>query len=239
MDGLDITSSDLAIPVDDRSRNLVQRFEQIADEAIQRRDLEFALNACSQLQSAIVAGGIALSRVLYKLQKNMHLFGFDDLSDFWDEVAAYLGRSAFTLRRYAMVWEVYELGYFPKEIEPRVKALPISVQMKLASAARMHDFTVEEWNTILNAGNVNDMRLKIYEITERPLRRQTQVLVVKRNGDLYIYQQNKEPFFVGYLDINSENPEVRHAADTLIKRLKHYGPVEIEEEEDDGLQRSD
>lgn len=213
-----ITPNDIIAPITRRQEAIVERFVEVAREAIRRRDFEYAMNACLQLRQAITAGGIALSRALYELAKNMDAFGFDNPSDFWNEVGGWLGRNPARLRHYAMIWEVYESGLVPERYREEMQRLPITVQRLIANRLLTCDFTDEEWGRILRAGTYNATRAVIKEITRTPLQPRESVYRIKPNGDIVVYTRQYPPKVVGYLNVNSDDQVVQMYAEGLVRR---------------------
>lgn len=160
------------------------------------------MNRAKEMIVRFRAGGLALSKLLYRMKCDWRRFGIKE--KFEDIVFAYTGLNAVTVDRYVTVWMMYDKQLVPSDVQPYLLALPMRSQIPIAKALEQgHKFDESAWRQLVEAPDNVSIRDVIRTIKQQPMRKSGIIFMLHRNGDLTAKDSDDKVHYVGWLDIEA------------------------------------
>ena len=207
-----IGNLDQSIDVD---TNSIEKFvDEIIQKSIVEKDALVALNACRNLIKVFKLSGIALAKFLYLIQENWYVYDTDEEFDTY--VYTYVGLHKYTISRYVSAWKL--ILNLPEKISDELKQKNMREIVPIANAvAQGYEIDDKTWEKLNIAPDLNTV-LKIVreEIKELPPRKGSIQLSIDKMGSIWAFA-NKNKFFVGSLEMDSDEDIVQKSIQRIIK----------------------
>ena len=196
---------------------ILQRAEEIVQEALTKHNVEIALNACEQLIKVSKLSGVGLAKLYYLLKERWDEFGTNTK---FDEVAfERLGNHKHTIERYVKVYEhLFISNEVPEEYREHIQQHSIKSQIPIANAlAQGEEINDDAWSKLSIAPDYNTV-LKIVreDIKGLPPRKGSLQLWMDDLGSIWAFFDG-ERLFVGSLEIDSDDEAVQKAIERIKK----------------------
>jgi hypothetical protein len=206
---------DQEIDVDDGW--LLEKIDNIIQEALARKDVYIALNSCKTLKSIIKTSGIGLSKLLYLIYHYWDEFGVED--EFEDIVFEYVGLHRHTVERYVRVWGMYAEHKVPKQFMAEIQKKNIKDQIPIANAlVQGYTISQENWEALAEAPDYNTVAQIIMEdVKQQESRKSSLKIYVDERGTIWVKKGEAPRKFVGSLEIHSDEEIVKMAIQRIIK----------------------
>lgn len=213
------TSLDQPIPADNEW--ILQKAENIINEAIEKKDAEIALSACEQLIKISKLSGIGLAKLLYLLKANWEVFKRHDT---FEEVAyTRFGKHRHTIDRYLAVYEeLFIKDNIPDQFKNDIQQQAIRTQDYIAAALKQgEEISNDEWEKLAHAPDINTV-LKVLreDVRGKPPRKGSLQGWIDDLGNVWA-EYNGERSFAGSLEVDSDVEAVQ----MLIARIKKGGGI--------------
>jgi hypothetical protein len=208
-----ITSLDQPLDIDDKE--ILQKAENVIQEAIEQQNAYIALNVCRELVGVGKLSGMALAKILYSIKDSWESFDIDDW--FEDVVYEYIGLHQTTVTRYVRVWEMYAEEKIPKKFEEKIQQRNIKEQIPIANAiAQGCEIDDDDWKELADAPDLSTVLRVVRDISGKPPRKSSLQIYLDRDGSLWAYQENQKGF-VGSLEVDDKEELVKKAIERLVK----------------------
>jgi len=206
---------DQEIDVDDGW--LLEKIDNIIQEALAKKDVYIALNSCKTLKSIIKTSGIGLSKLLYLIYHYWDEFGVED--EFEDIVFEYVGLHRHTVERYVRVWGMYAEHKVPKQFMAEIQKKNIKDQIPIANAlVQGYTISQENWEALVEAPDYNTVAQIIMEdVKQQESRKSSLKIYVDERGTIWAKKGEAPRKFVGSLEIHSDEEIVKMAIQRIIK----------------------
>lgn len=209
------TSLDQPIPADNEW--ILQKAENIINEAIKKKDAEIALSACEQLIKISKLSGIGLAKLLYLLKANWEVF---ERHDTFEEVAyTRFGKHRHTIDRYLAVYEqLFIADNVPEQYKKDIQQQAIRMQDYIASALKQgEEINNDEWEKLAHAPDINTV-LKVLreDVRGKPPRKGSLQLWIDDLGSIWATFE-RDRFFIGSLEVDSDEEAVQKAIERIKK----------------------
>jgi hypothetical protein len=132
--------------------------------------------------------------------------------EFEDMVEAETGTKAITAERYIRTWGYIQDCVIPKEVQSRRMDDLVKISTALSQG---YDFTKDQWNKLAKAANSSEVGEIIRNVKGKAPRKSGITLSIDSKGTITVWQNNV-PYFVGYLEIKSEDEPVKKAIRRII-----------------------
>lgn len=206
---------DQEIDVDDGW--LLEKIDNIIQEALAQKDVYIALNSCKTLKSIIKTSGIGLSKLLYLIYHYWDEFGVED--EFEDIVFEYVGLHRHTVERYVRVWGMYAESKVPARFVQEIQKKNIKDQIPIANAlVQGYTITPANWEALADAPDYNTVAQIIMEdVKQQESRKSSLKIYVDDRGTIWAKKGDEPRKFVGSLEIHSDEEIVKMAIQRIIK----------------------
>lgn len=219
------TGLDQPIKLTDEQMQLFEDVDMVIGRAIQIGDPLVAMDYGKGLIRDIQVKGVALAKLLYRLQETWELFTSAGTDGTLEEVAGfYLGRSSDTIRKYVRMWEsVFENDQINDDVKKRLIGRPVGDLLLLTAVAREgYDLT-----DMANAPDRHTLRELIRDARGEATSSKNALsiyLVVDDNranpiGTLYAMHQGIK-YEVGFLEVESEQVKVQEAIARIVNSAR-------------------
>lgn len=202
-------------PLPAESNEILRKVEALILEAAEEHNQWKALNVCKELVQVQKLSGLGLARALFLVRKNWSKF---EASERFEDVAyAYIGLHRHTVDRYINVWEMFEAGYVPKDIEEQIRQRNIKDLIPIANAVAQ-GYTISEpmWAKIAEAPDFTTVAKIIREDIKGAEPRSSGIMLsVDAEGNLWAFSEGQQ-YFVGWLEPDSPYDVVRKASERII-----------------------
>lgn len=169
------------------------------------------LSRAKEMLARFRAEGLALCKLLHMMKKDWNKFGIKE--DFEDSVFGIIGLQKVTIDRYVTIWDMFDKGLIPKDVEPYIMSLPLRSQVPIAKALEQgHEFSAKDWQKVINSPDNVSLRDVVRTIKDEPLRKSGIMFYLKLNGDLTAKDSAGIEHFIGWLDVKGAEK------DTVIQR---------------------
>ena len=157
-----VLESDLDQPIDVVQEEFMAKIDAVIDESVQDKSPDKAIKLCKFLIGATQLSGLALAKILYKLQKNWWKFNIDE--DFTDYIYKEIGKHRHTVERYLAIADM--LGnYAPRDVRPQLEKMPVGSLAPIAHVVKQgYQLEPEDWEEITQASSPNEVREIVREI---------------------------------------------------------------------------
>jgi hypothetical protein len=213
-DLLIIGSLDQPIKVD--TDWILKRVDEIIEEAVARKNVNIAINACATLIQASQLSGLALAKFFYSIQRRWS--EFESSSTFEEEMYPRLGAHPTTIDRYIQVWKVFAEKEIPFEYHERLQQRNIKDLIPIAKALEQgYEVSDEQWEDLSTAPDFNTVAKVIREdIKGKPPRKGALSITEDKIGSLWAWKDNNR-YFVGSLEVDSDEDAVQQAIERIRK----------------------
>lgn len=179
---------DQPLPVSqDALDEMYSAVDELVRDAIEHNDPMQALDGARELIKGVQLRGVALMRLLYKLNNEWAKFGLSET--FADRIFDELGLSKRTLLRYLDIWTaVFENENVPKQLLPPLAEKPVNTLRRLIRPVNENKLVDEkDWKRIANAEDDTAVRKIIEELSGRSNRgRPALKLLLYQDGRLVV-----------------------------------------------------
>jgi hypothetical protein len=183
--------------------------DDIIEKSLLSGSPRMALDFGASLIETGYARGIQLARLLFQLDEVWTSFATDDTVE--DAVLKDMGVSGRKFREYR---DVYKYVLAP---HPELAGKPIAGLIDITAAAREGDFTDEDWAELAKAHDRATMLAIRRRASGINTSGGTRVGIQwKRSGDLYAYQEGKEPEHIGFMRPEPATEHGRAAVERLM-----------------------
>ena len=139
---------------------LFDKVDAVLARSISVGDPLIALEYGRELQSQGILRGLAVAKLIYKVNQNWQLYrsaGTDD--DFENVVYSVNGYSPATIKKYLNVWEsIFETDALSQELKDKLAGRPIGQLLLLSAAASEGSLTEDDWDKVTIASNKHEVR---------------------------------------------------------------------------------
>jgi hypothetical protein len=192
----------------------LKRIDAIIQESIEKKNAYIALNACKELVGVMKIGGLSLAKGLYLIQENWDIYGLNDA--FADVAYAYIGLHEYTVSRYCNVWKMFAKEIVPAEMMEELQQRNIKELIPVATAiSQGYELGKSDWQEISEAPDFSTVSRLMRDIKGQPPRKGSLQLMIDRSGSLWAFQNN-DRFFVGSLELNSDEEVIQKAVQRII-----------------------
>jgi hypothetical protein len=210
MDDVQVTAT-----IDWKNDEVIRMVDEAVDRSVATGDPLIALEYGRTLQKEGIVRGLAVAKILYKIEQRWAVFesaGVED--DFETIVYITNGYKPDTIKKYVRLWKnVFENHELDDSLKQRLAAMPISQLLLLSAAASEGDLTPDDWNKVTVASNKGEVR----EIVRGARGERTSsgssvsIKLFERDGGQYprgtlVAYQGDESIVVGYLTMEDESP---------------------------------
>ena len=195
---------------------ILEKVDAIIEQSIKERNAHIALNFGKLLIQAAKVSGLALAKLLFIIKSNWSNYDIDE--PFEDIAYIEMGLHEATVSRYVEVWQIFDGGYVPKEIEPEIKQRNIKDIIPIAKAIKQgYEIDAEDWQRLADAPDLNSVSKIIREeIKNKPPRKSALMLFEDEVGSLWAWKEGNR-YFVGSLEIDSDEEVVQQAIERIRK----------------------
>jgi hypothetical protein len=203
MDGTALTEQDVMNGID-----------TVLEDLWQTNNLSKALGVVSVMDKISKVSGLAKAKLLHGMDRWYSETKQEEIrgDTFVDAVEADTGTTPVTTKRYVTVWKYIDECTIPKDVQNRRMDDLIKISTVLEHG---YDFSKENWKELAKASNSSDVAEILRKITGKSPRKSGMQIVIDRNGTISAYK-NETKYFVGYLEISSENEVVQKAIRRII-----------------------
>lgn len=204
---------DQPIPIDNKW--ILDRVDKIFNESLEKKNSSIIINACKALVQISRESGIALAKALCLLME--HWEAFNPSEPFRDVVYPQLGLHPLTIDRYIAVWKMlYEKA--PKELQDDLRQRNIRDLVPIATAiSQGYEIEDKTWKELVVAPDTNTILKIVREDVKGKEPRKGSIQISLDNlGSLWAFQDGRR-YFVGTLEVDSEELTVQHAIERLIR----------------------
>lgn len=168
-----------------------QDVEEIVSYSVETDDVRYALEKGKELIIGAQIRGIALSRLLYELNKHWDQFGLSDT--FEDIILENWGLSKNTIKKYIRIWRmVFANPDVPDDVKPGLYEKPINTLRRLVRPIREEQIEEDDWPRLIRAHDDAEFHSIIKDIAGTPNSgRPALVLTVNQYGEVRAYKNNK------------------------------------------------
>ena len=123
-------------------------------------DPMIALEYTRRLQREGLLKGLAVAKMMYKLQQHWALFEKAGVGDTFDNmVETYNGYAPATVAKYIRMWEsIFENPHLDEELKNKLSGRPIKDLLLLSAAAQEGSLSGEDWDRVTIAPNTQGVR---------------------------------------------------------------------------------
>lgn len=209
---------DTAIQLRPSDKEVLNMVDAAIDAAVAQGDISPAITFGRALRRQMQVSGLALAKLLYRLQDTWELFrsaGVDD--EFVDVVYAEMGVAPGTTTKYVALWSsIFANPQIPDEVKDALENKPIRSLILLTAAAREENL---DWNRVLEATTPHEIR-EIVRETRGEQTSSSSALILEmnvRNGILTA-RKGDESISFGALTVKdyTKNKLVRAAIDRVV-----------------------
>lgn len=205
---------DQPIP-DDGDTWVMERVNQIIQDAVEKKNPEIALNACRNLVIATKLSGKALAKILHTLYR--YWDDFDTADDFWDTVYLRIGFNRAVVERYVRVGALLTEGVVPEDILPKLEQRNIGEMIPIANTiAQGYKIDPHEWNELVNEPDARSISRKLLEIRGEEPRKYGLRIYLDGDGSIWTEVTGENRKFVGHLEIEIDEPTVQRAINRIV-----------------------
>ena len=202
---------DLDSPGDDSF--WMDRVEEVLEKAFKDQDVEYAMNACSNLILIAKISGKALARMLYTLKSHWDVFEVEET--FEDYAYPKLGLDRQTITRYIKIEEM--LNGLPEEAHNFAQR-PIQQLIPVANAlAQGYEFSVDDYKEFAEMPTYKDIQAAVNEITGKEPRKSGITIFLDRDGSLWATSKDERKF-IGSLETEDDSSLVQKAITRILDR---------------------
>jgi len=148
---------DTAVRLRPSDKDVLNMVDAAIEAAVAQGDLTPAMTFGRALRRQMQASGLALAKLLYRLQEKWELFqaaGIDD--EFVDVIYAEMGVAAGTTNKYVALWSsIFANPQIPDSIKDALEDKPIRSLILLTAAAREENL---DWDKVVDATTPHEIR---------------------------------------------------------------------------------
>ncbi len=194
---------------------VLERVEQIIQEAIQEKDAHKALNLCKTLREISQLSGLGLAKALYLIFINWDNFGIED--NFEAVAYEYLGLHKITVTNYVRIWSMFEDKIVPEDVAEALMQHNIKDLVPIANTiAQGYEIEEHDWEELAEAPDYSTVQIITRDIKGQPPRKNSLQLFLNPAGEIWAYQQEQR-YLIGYLEIDSNKETVQKAIERIKK----------------------
>jgi len=213
-----ITSLDQSIETNGSEDEILQRVEQLVQQAIKDKDVEAALNIPRQIILVQKISGLALAKAIYMIKQSWDVFEMDE--PFEDVAFAYFGKHKSTISRYEKIWRMLEGSNVPDKYKEDVKQIGIQSQIPIANHLDAgYEIEDDDWKELIGEPDFHSVSAKLRELKGKEPRPQALSIWMERDGTLKC-SKGGGIYYLGWLDIDEKNEIVQQAIERI---RKHTG----------------
>ena len=150
IDDLVLSGIDQFTPIIQAQKDLLQRVDEITEEAVRTGNSNLAFNAMDSLLGISRISGIAFSKFVYNMKAQWVNFG--ERGTFDERAEERLGKDKVTLERYHRLWSMFVSGDVPKEYVEKFKTMPVRVLFPIATMwYQDYEVSDTQWRRLSNA----------------------------------------------------------------------------------------
>jgi len=198
--------------------HVLDDLDHFYDQALTMDNAAFViLNKGKELVAKMRVEGLLLCKLLHRLKSDWNKLGIQE--NFENAVFGVIGLNVVTIDRYISVWDMFDKGRVPKEMEPYIMSLQLRSQIPIAKALEQgHTINEDEWKRLMNAPDNATIRDEVRRIKGQEMRKSGVMFMLKINGDLMAMDSNKKEHFVGWLDVKTalSDPVVRRCIERIV-----------------------
>lgn len=195
----EITSSLDQPAVDFLTYTELQDIDKIFEQSLQERDIYIISKFIKQKTMQIKLAGWSLAKILYLL--NTHWEEFEIQEDFENLIMQEFGISNVTASRYIRAWSLFAEKKIPEQLQAEIQSRPIKDVIAIANTVKQgYELSKDDWENLAYSPDNKTVLGILRDIKGEEPRSNQLTIVLKRNGDLYAYQ-NDQSSFLGYFDL--------------------------------------
>lgn len=194
-------------------KNVMDTIDLVVQDMYATNSAKKAMGVISAMDNLGRVTGLAKAKVLWNVNFWYEETGQKEKTGdtFEDYVEGETGTLGITTKRYLSVWQAIEDCVIPKKVQSR----RMDDLVKIASAlSQGYEFSKDNWKQIERASNSSEVRDIINKIKGKPARKSGITGEIDRAGSIWAWQGG-DRFFIGSLDVTSENPTVKK----MIRRI--------------------
>jgi hypothetical protein len=195
-------------------QDVMNGIDAVLEDLWQTSNLSKALGVVSVMDKISKVSGLAKAKLLHGMDRWYSETKQEETrgDTFVDAVEADTGTTPVTTKRYVMAWKYIDECIIPKDVQNRRMDDIIKISTVLEHG---YDFSKDDWKELAKASNSSDVREILRKITGKSPRKSGMQIVIDRKGTINVYKDDMK-YFVGYLEINSENETIQKAIRRII-----------------------
>lgn len=158
--------ADIAVVLTDGDRRVFQQVDETIEQSILRGDLQPAMSLGRAFRRSIQANGLALAKLLYRVEESWELFKASGVDDeiknvFYSEI----GVAPSTVYKYINMWRsVFANPDIPDETKRALEGKPMKGLLLLTAAARNGELGSDDWQRVSGAATSSEIRHIVRDI---------------------------------------------------------------------------
>lgn len=197
--------------------DILDEVDEVVIAAVDHADPRMAMKYGSALKRNMQVSGVALAKLLWRIQDSWDVFeesGVED--DFYSVAEAEMGLTLQTIKKYTRMWDsIFANPDIPLPIKQRLLGKPITSLLLLPA---LTDEQGVDWERVAEAPTRNDLRAYVKEVRGGATSSSTAVFITLdvRTGQLKAHQNGKAPIVFGLFNMDRME---EGAAKTAIERI--------------------
>jgi hypothetical protein len=206
-------SLDQPVPLD-WGNGVLDRIDQIIQQAITEKNGWLAVNALVELRKVAMSSGIGLAKFIHDVVTNWDKFGIDD--NVYAVLQDQVGITKYTIDRYTLTWEsLNDPKITPPQYAHSILERGIAASLNVALMLKKGvEPTNEQWEDLVNAPDKAALNDTIREISGEEVSPNKIYIQMELTGEIYVYHLNQK-HYVGKLDTASGVYAVQKAVDRM------------------------
>lgn len=189
--------------------------DEILENLNETSDLSGVNSTIQSLLGMQRISGKSLAKILWGTMRWWKAYGEEELTGdtFEDYIYANHGLKPITTHRYINVWDKYEMGLIPKNIQGR----PLKDQIAIASTLNGYEISKTDWKRLERANNNNEVLAILRDIKGKPPRKSSLQLYEERDGNITAWK-NGQRRHVAWFNSAEEDDEIVREALARLRR---------------------
>jgi len=170
-----------------------------------------ALDLLAKLQQIKQLSGIMMSKTLWSLYHDWHLYDMDTELSFFEVIVDHVNLNKVTIERRIRIWEMLE-NHVPDYVRDEFLSKPIRELTPIANMVHQkYDLDDDDWKDLSLSSGLPDVAEIVRDIKQKPPRSNTIIVFIDDEGNLFA-KKNGEKVFIGFIDQNLKRDSFAYSA---------------------------